>query len=65
MIHKILADNDTTEVTTTLAIFVGWKDALPSQCSKLEIEAFLKYGVRKLLIPVLLSYFQDQKIVVK
>ena len=65
MIHKILVDLDTTEVTAVLATFVDWKDAFPNQCPALGIKAFLDCGVRPSLIPVLISYFQNRTVVVK
>ena len=57
MINKILKDTD-RGVTAVLATFVDWKDAFPNQCPKLGVEAFLKCGVRPLLIPILINYFQ-------
>ena len=40
MIHKILNDLDTSEVTAVLATFIDWKYAFPNQCPRLGIEAF-------------------------
>ena len=65
MIHKILTDTDTSEVTAVLATFVDWKDAFPNQCPKLGIEAFQKCGVRNSLIPLIINYFQGRSIIVK
>ena len=65
MIHKILSDTDTSEVTAVLATFIDWKDAFPNQCPKLGIEAFQKCGVRNALIPVLVSYLQERSVIVK
>ena len=42
-----------------------WQDAFPRQCPQLGIESFLKCGVRPLLIPVLINYFQGRKMYVK
>ena len=44
---------------------IDWQDAFPRQCPKLGIEAFLTCVVRPSLIPVLISFFQDEKIKVK
>ena len=65
MVNKILVDLDKKEVTAILATFVDWKDAFPNQCPALGIKAFLDFGVRPSLIPVLISYFQDRTVVVK
>ena len=44
---------------------IDWQDAFPRQCPKLGIEAFLTCVVRPSLIPALINYFQDGKIIVK
>ena len=65
MLHEILTDTDTNEVTAVLATFIDWKDAFPNMCPKLGIEAFQKCGVRSSIIPVLISYFQGRSIIIK
>ena len=65
MIHKVLSDLDTKEVTAVLATFIDWKDAFPNQYPKLGIKAFQKCGVRNALIPILINYLQERTIVVK
>ena len=67
MIHKILSDTESksTEATAVLATMFDWQDAFPRQCPKLGIEAFIRCGVRPSLIPVLINYFQNRKMVVK
>ena len=42
-----------------------WKEAFPRQCHKLGVEAVIECGVRPALIPMLISYLQDRKMVVK
>ena len=44
---------------------VDWAQAFDRQCPKLGIQSFLKNGVRKSIIPVLISYFQNRKMKVK
>ena len=65
MIHKILVDLETTEVTAVLDTFVDWKDAFPNQCPALGLKAFFDCSVRSSLIPVLISYFQNRTVQVK
>ena len=38
---------------------------MPRQCHKLGVEAFIKLGVRKTLIPMLINFFQDRRMAVK
>jgi hypothetical protein len=42
-----------------------WAQAFDRQCSKQGIQSFIKNRVRKSIIPVLISYFQDRKMKVK
>ena len=67
MINKILTDTQTksTEITAVIATLIDWKDAFPTQCPKLGIEAFIECGVRPSLIPLLMNYLQDRSMVVK
>ena len=66
--HRIVSNvdkNSQGEVNAVLATFVDWSKAYSRQCHKLGIESFIKNGVRPSLIPLLTSYFQNRKIIVK
>ena len=65
MIHKILSDTDTSEVTAMLATFVDWKDAFPNQCPTLGIQALIKCGVRSSIIPIIIDYYKGRSLMVK
>ena len=68
MIDRILTILDTNnhkEKYAVIAQLVDWSQAFDPQCPKLGIESFLKNGVRKSLIPILISYFQNRKMKVK
>ena len=68
MIHSILTALDNNSRHDTFAIVVNlidWTNAFPRQCPKLGIISFIHNGVRPALIPTLINYFQDRKMVVK
>ena len=68
MTDRILSDTDNNskgEVNAVLATLYDWKEAFPRKCPKLGVEAFIECGVRPSLIPLLISYLQDRKMVVK
>ena len=68
MIDEILRSVDKNSVYEKFATFctmVDWKQAFDRQCPKLGIESFIRNGVRKALIPLLINYFQNRKMVVK
>ena len=67
MIDKILTDTNSkiTEITAVLATLIDWKDAFPTRCPKLGIEAFIECGVRPSLIPLLINYLQGRTMIVK
>ena len=44
---------------------IDWKAAFDRQCHRLGILSFINNGVRKSLIPILISYFQDRQMAVK
>ena len=48
-----------------LAQYIDWSKAFDRQDPKLGIESFIRNGVRASIIPVLISYFQNRKMVVK
>ena len=68
MVDRILTALDTNNQGEKYAVvlqLVDWAQAFDRQCPQLGIESFLKNGVRKSVIPVLISYFQDRKMKVK
>ena len=68
MVDRILTILDTNNQNEAYAIIVqlvDWAQAFDRQCPKLGIKSFLKNGVRKSIIPVLISYFQNRKMQVK
>ena len=68
MINKILTILDTNnfkEKYAVIAQLVDWSKAFDRQDPKLGIKSFIRNGVRPTLIPILMSYFQDRKMIVK
>ena len=68
MIDRILTHldkNNKQEANAVLVQLVDWSQAFDRQCPQLGIESFIKNGVRKTVIPVLISYFQQRKMKVK
>ena len=68
LLHKILVSvdkNTPKEKYAAIIHFVDWSQAFDRQCPKLGIESFIENGVRKSIIPVLISYFQGRKMQVK
>ena len=68
MIHQILTATDKNtqqEARAVLAQMIDWEAAFDRQCHRLGIMSFIENGVRKSLIPILISYFQDRKMAVK
>ena len=68
MIHEILVSLDTNSATEKFAVFcsmVDWKQAFDRQCPTLGVQAFVQNGVRNSLIPLLINYFQDRRMIVK
>ena len=68
MIHRILTAvdiNTKREAFAVVANLIDWNSAFVRQCPKLGVESFQKNGVRKSLIPLLISYFQDRHMSVK
>ena len=61
MIDRILTQldrNNKKEVNAVLVQFIDWSQAFDRQCPLLGIKAFVKNGVRKAIIPVLITFFQ-------
>ena len=68
MIDNILTHldkNNKNEVNAVLVQLVDWSQAFDRQCPLLGIQSFIKNGVRKSIIPVLISFFQERKMRVK
>ena len=68
MVNKILTILDTNndrEKYAVVAQLVDWSKAFDRQDPKLGIQSFIRNGVRPTLIPLLMSYFQERKMIVK
>ena len=68
MVHKILTildRNNQEEKYAVLSQLVDWSKAFDRQDPKLGIQSFIQNGVRPTLIPLLISYFQQRKMIVK
>ena len=69
MIREILSSLDNNSVSDKFAVFfsmINWKQAFDRQCPTLGIQAFVENnGVRKALVPLLVSYFEDRRMIVK
>ena len=68
MVHEILTildSNNDDEKMAVVAQLIDWSKAFDRQDHKLGIDSFIRNGVRPTLIPVLMSYFQERKMVVK
>ena len=64
-ILTVLDSNNQQEANAVVVQLVDWAQAFDRQCPKLGIQSFLKNGVRKSIIPVLISFFQNRKMKVK
>ena len=64
-ILTILDRNNQQEAYAVIVQLVDWAQAFDRQCPKLGIQSFIKNGVRKSVIPVLVSYFKNRKMRVK
>ena len=60
-----LDKNNKNEVYAVMVQYIDWSLAFDRQSPKLAIQSFIKNGVRKCLIPVLISFFQDRQMTVK
>ena len=68
MLHKIhmaVDKNSQMEAMSVILNMVDWSQAFDRQSHKLGIDSFIKNGVRKSLIPLLISFFQNRKMKVK
>ena len=53
------------EVIAVVSTFVDWKQAFPRQCPTLAIKSFVRNGVRPALIPIVMSFFENRRMMVK
>ena len=68
MINEILVNDDKNTIYEKFAVFctmVDWKQAFDRQCPKLGVCSFMRNGVRKDIIPVLIIYFENRRMIVK
>ena len=64
-IHTQLDTNNQSEAYATIISMIDWSKAFDRQCPKLGVQSFIRNGVRKALIPLLINFFQDRKMQVK
>ena len=64
-ILSILDTNNENEKYAVLTQLIDWTKAFDMQDPKLGVLSFIKCGVRMSLAPILISYFQNRKMVVK
>jgi hypothetical protein len=60
-----MCTNKCKQAYAVIAHLVDWNQAFYHQCPTLGIQSFIKNGVRKSIIPVLINYFQDCEMIVK
>ena len=68
MIHQILTaldKNSQKEANAVIVQLIHWQSAFDRQCHVLGVKSFLENGVRKSMIPLLISYFQNRQMAVK
>ena len=68
LLHRIYSATDRASGLKAAAVIVSmvdWSQAFDRQCHKLGIESFIQNGVRRSLIPLLISFFQTRRMVVK
>ena len=68
LLHRVFTATDRAfqpKATAVIINMVDWSQAFDRQCHKLGIESFVRNGVRRSLIPLLISFFQGRKMVVK
>ena len=68
MINEILSNVDRNSINEKFAVFctmVDWEKAFDRQCPVLGVKSFIQNGVRRELIPMLISYFQNRRMIVK
>jgi hypothetical protein len=68
LVHNILCavdQNSKKEAYAVILNMVDWSQAFDRQSHFLGIKSFIQNGLRPSLIPVLISFFQDRRMVVK
>ena len=68
MIHEILVSVDSNSKLEKFAVFcsfIDWKQAFDRQCPTLGVQSFVRNGVRNSIVPLLISYFKNRKMIVK
>ena len=68
MLDRVLSAldrNSKGDSFAVIATMVDWAQAFPRQDPTLGIQSFLRNGVRPALIPLLMSFFEDRKMIVK
>ena len=68
MINEILVSVDRNSATKKFAVWcslIDWKQAFDRQCPTLGVQSFINNGVRSSLVPLLISYFQNRRMIVK
>ena len=64
-IQTQLDTNNLEEAYAAIITMVDWSKAFNRQCHKLGVESFMRNGVRRDLIPLLISFFQNRRMQVK
>ena len=64
-IHTQLDINNQNEAYAAIISMIDWSKAFDRQCPKLGVQSFIRNGVRKELIPLLVSFFQNRRMKVK
>ena len=68
MLNRILTAVDSNSQSEAMAVIVSmidWSQAFDRQSHHLGIQSFIDNGVRGSLIPILISFFQNRKMIVK
>ena len=68
IINEILLCVDKNTANEKFAVFcslIDWIQAFDRQCPTLGVQSFVNNGVRSSIIPLLINYFQDRRMIVK
>ena len=57
--------NSANEKFAVFCSLIDWRQAFDRQCPTLGVQSFVNNGVRNSLIPLLINYFEDRKMIVK
>ena len=64
MLHNVLKAVDKNSTTEAYAVIIGmidWSQAFNRQSHNLGVKSFIANGVRRSLIPVLVSFFKNRR----